>query len=377
MRPTHRRSEEQLGRGGTPVAQIVAGFASSHTPLMSLPGESWDLRADDDTRNRELVQPGTGKHMAYDQLLAEADPRIKEQISKDIFVRKYENIQRSLNELGKTFEQVNPDVVVAFGDDQDEMMFENVMPSIDVYWGETFKVVPRNVATRPGMSEAIRIASNVYAGEELDYPVPTDLGRHIIDTLMEHDFDPAHSRYMQEEYGGTIGPGGWYLDYQRVTKPRRVGIGHAFAFPIRRWFQGKQPAMVPIIINTCYPPNWISPRRAFALGRTVREAIKTWDSDLRVGIVTSGGLSHFTVDEELDRLAIKGLSEANGEILTSLPRHRLQSASTEILNWVAAAGAMGDTRMETICYEAGYRSPAGTGCGCAVGRWIPGNGNGK
>lgn len=353
------------------MAEIVGGFASSHTPLMSLPGEYWDLRADDDTRNRELVQAPTGKHVNYEQLLAEADPRIKKEISKEIFVRKYENIQRSLDELGRTFEQVNPDIVVAFGDDQDEMMFENVMPSIDVYWGDTFKVVPRNPQTRPGMSEAITIASSVYAGEEIDYPVPTELGRHIIDTLMERDFDPAHSRYMQEEYGGTIGPGGWYLDYQRSTKARKQGIGHAFQFPIRRWFKGKQPPMVPIIINTCYPPNWISPRRAFALGRAVREAINTWDSDLRVGIVTSGGLSHFVVDEDLDRTAIEGLTTANGEILTSLPRHRLQSATTEILNWVAAAGAMGETPMDVICYEAGYRSPAGTGCGCAVGRWTP------
>jgi hypothetical protein len=25
--------------------------------------------------------------------------------------------------------------------------------------------------------------------------------------------------------------------------------------------------------------------------------------------------------------------------------------------------------METITYEAGYRTVAGTGCGCAVGHW--------
>ena len=30
-----------------------------------------------------------------------------------------------------------------------------------------------------------------------------------------------------------------------------------------------------------------------------------------------------------------------------------------------------DTRMQLLTYQAGYRSPAGTGCGCAVGRWTP------
>lgn len=136
-----------------------------------------------------------------------------------------------------------------------------------------------------------------------------------------------------------------------------------------RWFAGKTVPILPITINTCYPPNWISPRRAYALGQAVRRAVEGWNSDKNVAFACSGGLSHFVVDEELDRIALKGLQEANGEVLTSLPRHRLQSATTEILNWVATQGAMGNSRMETITYEPGYRTPAGTGCGCAVGHW--------
>ncbi len=108
--------------------------------------------------------------------------------------------------------------------------------------------------------------------------------------------------------------------------------------------------------------------RSMAVLRATR--VSQVDSDARVAIATSGGLSHFTVDEDLDRLALKGLAEASPEILTTLPRHRLQSATTETLNWVATAGAMGDTKMETLCYEPGYRTPAGTGCGCGCGIWV-------
>ena len=86
-----------------------------------------------------------------------------------------------------------------------------------------------------------------------------------------------------------LSPGTWYLDYQRTTKPRKQGMSHAFSFPVCRWFAGKRPPMLPITINTCYPPAWISPKRAFALGRAVRNAIESWDSDLRVAVVTSGG----------------------------------------------------------------------------------------
>ena len=352
------------------MAKIVAGFGSSHTPLMSLPGEHWAKRAEDDTRNRELIRPSDGAHVTYNELLESADPRAADELGEEIFKRKFANIQNGLNDLQRCFDQVNPDVVVMFGDDQDELFFDDNYPSISVYWGDTLTHYPRD-GSRPNMTDAIRLASSVYGTEIIEYPVETSLGLHLITDLVDHDFDVAHSRYLKPEYGGTIGPATWYLNFERKTAPRRQGMAHAFSFPVCRWFNGKRPPMVPITMNTCYPPNWISPRRAFALGRAVREAVLSWESDARVAIVCSGGLSHFTVDEDLDRMALKGLTEANGDILTSLPRYKLQSASTETLNWVAAAGAMGDTPMEVITYEPAYRSPAGTGCGCAVGRWLP------
>jgi 3-O-methylgallate 3,4-dioxygenase len=350
------------------MARIVAGFASSHTPLMSLPGEDWSKRADDDKRNRELIRPRDGAHVTYDELLASADPKIAEQLGEEIFCRKFAAIQTSLNDLGRSFAETDPDVVVMFGDDQDELFFDDNYPMISVYWGEVFTHIPR-LGNRPNMSDAMKISSAVYGTETIEYPVETQLGLHIIEQLAEREFDVAHSRYMKPEYGGTIGPATWYLNYQRSTQPRKQGMSHAFAFPICRWFMGKRPPIVPITINTCYPPNWISPKRAFALGRAVREAVLSWSSDARVAIVTSGGLSHFTVDEEIDRMALHGLTSPDPDTLCTLPRWKLQSATTEILNWVAAAGAMGSTPMELLTYQPGYRSPAGTGCGCAVGRW--------
>jgi 3-O-methylgallate 3,4-dioxygenase len=351
------------------MAEIVAGFGSSHSPLMSLTGQLWhEYASTADPKNRELVMPPNGRRVKYDELLAEADPAIAKIANVETFNRRVENIQAGLNSLGKTFGDVNPDVVVMFGDDQHELMYYDNYPSISLYWGKTIKMIPRSVPeTAP---EHSKVSSRAYGTEERDWPVQSDLGLHLIESLMEREFDVAHSTYLNEEYGGDIGPATWYLDFAGTTKKKRQGLGHAFAFPINRWFDGKTVPIVPITINTCYPPNWISPKRAFSLGRAVREAIQSWDSDARVAIATSGGLSHFVVDEDLDRTALKGLSEANGEMLTSLPRVRLQSASTEILNWVAVAGAMGDTPMEVVTYEAGYRTPAGTGCGCACGQWI-------
>src|SRR5215469_5275853 len=169
------------------MAKIVAGFASSHTPLMSLPGEDWAKRADDDKRNRELVRPADGKHVTYDELLASADPKIAEHIDEDVFCRKYQAIQMALNELQDTFAQVNPDVVVMFGDDQDEMFFDDNYPMISLYYGDILRHYPRTL-TRPGMSEAIRISSAVYGTEIIDYPIQTELGKYLVAELAEKDF---------------------------------------------------------------------------------------------------------------------------------------------------------------------------------------------
>ena len=350
------------------MAKITGGFASSHSPLMSLTGPLWAVHAENDLRNRELVKMPEGKRVTYDQLLQEADPEIQKVVNIEKFDERVENIQKGLDELRDRFVQTNPDVVVMFGDDQSEFFFDDNMPSINVFWGQSIKLLPRPI--RDDMTEAQKMSSRAYGTEERDYPVASDLGLHIIESLMEQDFDVSHSQYVRETYGGKIGPATWYLDMERSTQPRPLGLPHAFGFPVARWFGGKSPAIVPISINTCYPPNWISPKRAYALGRAVRKAIEAWDSDVNVAIATSGGLSHFVVDEELDRLALKGLETADGNILSTLPRHRLQSATTETLNWVATAGAMGDTRMETVAYEPGYRTNAGTGCGCAVGSWL-------
>src|ERR1700674_1505955 len=107
------------------MAKIVGGFGSGHTPLMSVPGDMWAVYAQRDPNNRELITVPEGKRVKYDELLAVADPRIKDQVNDETFVRKFGNIQKGLDELDTRFSQVNPDVVVMFGDDQGEFFFDD------------------------------------------------------------------------------------------------------------------------------------------------------------------------------------------------------------------------------------------------------------
>jgi hypothetical protein len=88
-----------------------------------------------------------------------------------------------------------------------------------------------------------------------------------------------------------------------------------------------------------------------------------------VGIVASGGLSHFFVDEELDRHVLAVLARNDGDAVAALPAAKLESGSSEIRNWLAAAGALEHLDMELVDYVPCYRSEAGTGVGMAFAVW--------
>ena len=95
----------------------------------------------------------------------------------------------------------------------------------------------------------------------------------------------------------------------------------------------------------------------------LREAVESYPGDARIGIVGSGGLSHFVVDEELDRGVIDALRRKDGEALQSLPRRKLNSGSSEIRMWIAVGGAVEPLDMAWSHYVPGYRTPAGSGTG--------------
>ncbi len=99
------------------------------------------------------------------------------------------------------------------------------------------------------------------------------------------------------------------------------------------------------------------------MGQALREAVESYPGDLRVGIAGSGGLSHFVVDEELDRGVIDALKRKDGEALQSLPRKKLNSGSSEIRMWITVGGAVEHLDCTWSHYVPGYRTPAGSGTG--------------
>ena len=160
------------------------------------------------------------------------------------------------------------------------------------------------------------------------------------------------------------------LDRLAQRLPTGEGEGHAIAYVHRRVMDPARPvAAVPIFLNTYYPPNQPRPARCYAFGQALRHAVESFPGDERIGVLASGGLSHFLVDEDFDRAILKACADKDAQFLQTLPRHKLHAGSSEILNWVVLAGAVEHLDLDWFEYVPGYRTPAGTGTGLSFATW--------
>lgn len=154
-----------------------------------------------------------------------------------------------------------------------------------------------------------------------------------------------------------------------MDDPLKAGFGHAYGFIIDRLFRGKSIPVVPVLLNTYYPPNAPTARRAYDIGEKLARLISSSPRDLRVAVAASGGLSHFVVDEKLDRKVLDAIRSGDAATLRGLTRGELNSGSSEILNWVMVAAMSQGLKNDWSEYYPGYRTPAGTGTGMAFATW--------
>jgi hypothetical protein len=104
-------------------------------------------------------------------------------------------------------------------------------------------------------------------------------------------------------------------------------------------------------------------------GTAVRAAISSFPGNTRVAVIASGGLSHFLVNEDLDRSVLDAMSAGELSGLAGLSENALKSGNSEIKNWAATASIMAPLKMRLVDYIPAYRSEAGSGCGLAFGVW--------
>ncbi len=324
------------------MAEIILGLGASHGPPVTMPASQWPLLREKDIHD---------KRMDYNALLKTAKPNIDEEWTEERMQARSDKAQAALGTLREELLKAAPDVIVIVGDDQNEQFGDQVMPAFCVYRGESVEVKRRTGGGGGqwgNMAWAQAFKSEV-SEKPTVYPAANDLADHVVQSLIDDEFDVSASSELRDE----------------------VGLGHAFNFLYRTILPEGNIPLLPVMINTMYKPNYPTPRRCYKFGQALRRAIESWDPSKRVAIMASGGLSHVIIDEELDQIVIDAMAEKDAEALSSLPLDRLHRAAgtTEIRNWIAVSGAMGPLDMTLVSYEPCYRSPAGTGLGMAFAYW--------
>ena len=151
----------------------------------------------------------------------------------------------------KWLDEVKPDVAVVLYNDHGLNFFLDKMPTFSVG------------------------AAPEYHNADEGWGIPTlaptrgdvDLSWHLINKLIDREFD--------------------------ITPCQEMLVDHAFTIPLKLfWPQSPCPIpAVPVCINTVQFP-LPSARRCYAFGQAVGDAIRSWDSNKKVVVIGTGGLSH-------------------------------------------------------------------------------------
>ena len=212
-----------------------------------------------------------------------------------------------------------PDVAVVFYNDHGLNFFLDKMPTFAIGAAAEYKNADEGwgIPTLPP-----------FAGEP-------DLSWHLINELVEREFD--------------------------IMTCQEMLVDHAFTVPLKLfWPQDRCPVVtVPICINTVQFP-LPSARRVYALGKAVGDAIRSWDSDKKVVVIGTGGLSHQLdgeragfINKDFDLKFMESL-QSNPEWATQFSIHELVEKTgtqgVELLMWLAMRGALatGGSAVRTV-----------------------------
>jgi protocatechuate 4,5-dioxygenase beta chain len=178
-----------------------------------------------------------------------------------------------------------------------------------------------------------------------------DFSWHLIDTLVENRFDPMICQEIEVDHG--------------LQVPMELFWGRPEeAWPVR---------VVPIFVNVIQFPIPL-PSRCYEMGRILRQAIESYESDERFVVVGTGGLSHQLqgaragfVNPEADRAFLEDIAR-DPDKLAAMSREdfveMFGSEGAELMMWLVMRGAM---NRDVVLRHKHYYVPASmTGAGMVV-----------
>lgn len=253
-------------------------------------------------------------------------PAIGRAIAKDLQTEPYwKPFFDGFTPVHRWLEEARPDVAVLIYNDHGLNFFLDKMPTFSVGAAASYHGADEGWGLPVGLP---------FAGEQ-------DLSWHLIESLVQDEFDITTCQEMLVDHALTLP--------MKLLWPQAEGRG---AWPVR---------IVPVCLNTVQFP-LPTAARCYKLGEAIGRAIESWDSDARVVVVGTGGLSHQLdgqragfINKAFDQQFMQSLVD-NPRWLTRYSNHELVAKvgtqGIEILMWLATRATMaGPARLQHAHYH--------------------------
>lgn len=193
-----------------------------------------------------------------------------------------------------------------------------------------------------GLADRFRPADQGYGRRKVpDVIGHADLAIHLLERLVEDEFDMAQALEMDVDHG--------------LTVPLSIFCGTPAAWPF---------PVVPLAVNVIKYPQPTA-RRCFRLGQAIGRAVASYPQDVRVAVIGTGGMSHQLQGERaglwnprFDRAFLDDLA-ADPDRLAGLDHVTLVreagSEGMELIMWLVMRGALGHNPQEAYRF---YHYPA-------------------
>lgn len=226
--------------------------------------------------------------------------------------------------------ELKPDIVIMVYNDHGADFFFDKYPTFAVGCADSYAIADEGFGTRP--LPAIR--------GDLAF------SQHLCRSLVYDEFDLTVCQEMRVEHGFLV--------------PMHLCFEHGEGWPV---------ASVPIAVNVLQHP-LPTARRCYKLGQGIRRAVESFERDIRVAIVGTGGMSHQLTgknfgqmhrDNDMDFLE---RIESDPESLTGLTHQTLMERfgveGIELIMWLVMRGALSSGARRV---HRNYYAPMTTGMG--------------
>jgi aromatic ring-opening dioxygenase catalytic subunit (LigB family) len=155
-----------------------------------------------------------------------------------------------------------------------------------------------------------------------------------------------------------------------MSRSHEMPLDHSYTVPIQRLGLTATP-VIPLYIN-CNTPPLAAAARCRDLGFAIRDVIAGLAGDLRIGLIATGGVSHWVglprfgdINQEWDRQFLGLFADAKLDDLVGLRDEDILAdagnGALEVRSWIVAQAAAGNPHADVLEYQP--MEPWATGIG--------------